>query len=140
MAAYLFAQLEKAEDILAKRRNIFTNYHAALAPLEAEGLLRLPRVPPDCEPNGHLFYVIVRSEEVRDALLCCLEAEGVNAVFHYVPLHESPAGRRFGRPAGDLSNSESISRRLLRLPCYFGLDEEKQQRVVSLIRRFFESR
>ena len=139
VAAYLFAQLEKAEEILTKRRSLFARYYDALAPLQSEGLLRLPAVPPDCEPNGHLFYVLARSEETRDALLRFLDDAGVNAVFHYVPLHESPAGRRVGRCAGEMTNTEEASRRLLRLPCYFGLGEEQQQRIVATIYRFFES-
>jgi dTDP-4-amino-4,6-dideoxygalactose transaminase len=138
VAAYLFAQLERAEEILAKRRQIFARYDAGLAALQGEGLLRLPTVPPDCEPNGHLFYVIVPSEEVRDALLAYLDAAGVNAVFHYVPLHDSPVGRRVGRCAGDMSNTENLSRRLLRLPCYVGLEESQQESVISLVRRFFD--
>jgi len=140
VAAYLFAQLENAEEILRKRRSIFAHYHNALAPLEREGLLRLPVVPPDCEPNGHLFYILTESEDMRDALLAKLSEWDVNAVFHYVPLHESPAGRRFGRCATEMTNTESISRRLLRLPCYFRLEEEQQCRVVERIERFFSER
>jgi dTDP-4-amino-4,6-dideoxygalactose transaminase len=140
VAAYLWAQLEKADEILSKRRAIFAFYRAALTPLEDDGLLRLPNVPPDCEPNGHLFYAIVRDSRTRDSLLAHLEREAINAVFHYVPLHESPMGRRVARCAGDLTNTEEISRRLIRLPCYFALEEEQQQRVVSAIFRFFEER
>jgi dTDP-4-amino-4,6-dideoxygalactose transaminase len=136
-AAYLFAQLEKAEEILARRQAIFRRYREELAPLEALGVVRLPVVPADCEPNGHLFYVITESEAVRDEVLGYLAASGVNAVFHYVPLHDSPAGRRFGRSSGTLTNTESISGRLLRLPCYVGLQDAQQQRVIELLLRFF---
>lgn len=134
VAAYLFAQLERADVILAKRRAIFEFYKEALAPLEAEGLVRLPCVPVDCEPNGHLFYVLLPTEAQRDAMLARLNAAGVNVVFHYVPLHESPAGRMFGRRGSDLSVTEQASRRLLRLPCYFELTESQQQHVVDEIR------
>lgn len=137
VAAFLFAQLERASEIIAKRRRIFSTYEAALAPLQAEGLLQLPQVPPECEPNGHLFYILLASESTRDSLLAHLNGRGVNAVFHYVPLHESPAGRRLSRTAGVLPWTENISRRLLRLPCYFELTEEQQMHVADEIRRFF---
>ncbi|HUP60162.1 MAG TPA: dTDP-4-amino-4,6-dideoxygalactose transaminase [Thermoanaerobaculia bacterium] len=136
VAAYLFAQLENAHEILARRREIFARYQAALAPLEADGLLRLPRVPADCEPNGHLFYILLPSEGARDALLAYLNQSGVNAVFHYVPLHESPAGRRFGRVSGKMTNTESVSRRLLRLPCHLQLTNDQQDRVVGELQHF----
>jgi dTDP-4-amino-4,6-dideoxygalactose transaminase len=137
-AAYLLAQLEKADEILARRQAIFRRYREELAPLERRGVVRLPVVPADCEPNGHLFYAITETEAVRDELLAYLDASGVNAVFHYVPLHDSPAGLRFGRCAGSLTNTESISSRLLRLPCYVGLQEAQQQRVIDLMLGFFD--
>ncbi len=140
VAAFLLAQLEHADEILVRRRAIFARYHDELSPLEAAGFVRLPIVPPDCVPNGHIFYIIVESEGVRDELLAYLDAAGVNAVFHYVPLHESPEGRRRGRCAGEMTNTESASRRLLRLPCYFALSEEQQDRVIDLVRRFFGAR
>lgn len=138
VAAYLYAQLEHANEILRKRRRIFARYHAALRPLEDAGLLRLPVVPEECEPNGHLFYVLLPTEDARDAMLAQLNAAGINVVFHYVPLHESSAGQRFARVAGRMTNTEEISRRLIRLPCYFDLGDEQQDRVVMHIRRFFE--
>jgi dTDP-4-amino-4,6-dideoxygalactose transaminase len=137
VAAYLFAQLEHAPAILAKRRDVFARYSAGLAPLQDQGFLRLPVVPPHCEPNGHLFYILLGSEETRDALLAYLGDAGVNAVFHYIPLHESPVGRAVGRVSGSMSQTESASRRLLRLPCYFRLTEAEQEVVIDLVRRFF---
>lgn len=137
VAAYLYAQLERAEAILAKRRSIFARYHEAFGPLQTEGRLRLPTVPPGCEPNGHLFYLILNSEQERDGLLTYLNAAGVNAVFHYVPLHDSPAGERYGRTSGSLRITDDISRRLLRLPCYFALGEHEQQRVLETVGGFF---
>lgn len=136
VAAYLFAQLEHAPEILRRRQDIFARYDAGLAALEEEGRLLLPHVPPDCVPNGHLFYIILPSEALRDALLAHLNAIGVNAVFHYVPLHDSPAGRRYGRAAGSLAHTESVSRRLLRLPCYLGLSEAQQERVIAEVHHF----
>jgi dTDP-4-amino-4,6-dideoxygalactose transaminase len=140
VAAYLFAQLEQAEEILAKRKAIFARYQDELAPLEKAGRLRLPAVPSDCVPNGHLFYVIVETADEREALLAYLESFGVNAVFHYVPLHDSPVGQRVGRCAGEMTNTTSISGRLIRLPCFLGLTDEQQSRIIDLVCRFFESR
>jgi dTDP-4-amino-4,6-dideoxygalactose transaminase len=136
VAAYLLAQFEHAEEILAKRRRIFARYAEAFAPLQSEGRVRLPQVPEACEPNGHMFYLLLPDETTRDALLAHLEGAGINAVFHYVPLHESPAGRRFGRPSGAMIVTESASRRLLRLPCYFDLDDAQQDRVIGEVERF----
>ncbi len=139
IAAYLFAQLERAEAIVMRRRRICELYAEMLGPLEEAGLLRLPRIPLSCEPNGHLFYILLRDETERDALLAHLDRSGINAVFHYVPLHESPMGRRLGVQSGELPVTEVMSRRLLRLPCYFDLTEDQQIQVVREIRRYFES-
>jgi dTDP-4-amino-4,6-dideoxygalactose transaminase len=136
VAAFLFAQLEHAREILKTRRRIFTRYRDALQHLEDAELVRLPRVPQECEPNGHLFYVLLQDEEQRDALLGYLNERDVNAVFHYVPLHESRAGRRYGRVSGAMTNTESLSRRLLRLPCHYTLEERQQDRIVALIEDF----
>jgi len=140
VAAYLYAQLERAKEILEKRQRIFDRYHAALAPFEAEGLLRRPRVPSESVPNGHLYYILLPSENMRDALLRYMNESGVNVVFHYVSLHDSPAGLRFGRMSGELINTANVSRTLLRLPCYLDLTEEQQERVVMVIDRFFAER
>lgn len=140
VAAFLLAQLEQADEILNRRKAIFARYQDELLPLRVAGVVRLPTVPPDCVPNGHVFYVIVETESLRDELLAYFAAAGVNAVFHYVPLHESPEGRRRGRCAGAMTNTESASRRLLRLPSYFALTEEQQSRVIDLLKRFFAGR
>ncbi len=136
VAAYLYAQLECYEEIQHRRRGIFDRYREGLADLEAAGRVRLPVVPAGCEHNGHMFYLLLPSGEERDALIRHLDAAGVNAVFHYVPLHDSPMGRRFGYAAGDLPLTGEVSRRLVRLPCHFGLGEDQQMRVVSEVRRF----
>ncbi len=137
IAAFLLAQLEHADAILERRKAIFDRYLAALRPLEEAGLLRLPVVPPGCVPNGHLFYLLTEREDVRDALLAHLDAAGVNAVFHYVPLHDSPAGRQWGRSAGTMTHTEDLSRRLVRLPCYVTLTEEQQERVIARVQSFY---
>ena len=136
VAAYLFAQLERADEILRRRREIFETYRRELANLEAAGRVRLPVVPPDCEHNGHLFYLLLADEGERDGLIRHLKAADVGAVFHYVPLHESPMGRRLGYRRGDLPVTEDVSRRLVRLPCFFELGGEQQARVIAEVRRF----
>jgi dTDP-4-amino-4,6-dideoxygalactose transaminase len=137
IAAYLLAQLERWDDVLARRREIFDRYQQGLAPLAASGFFRMPIVPDGCRANGHMFYLLLPSEEQRTRLMSHLDTVGVNAVFHYVPLHESPMGERLGYRAGELPVTESVSRRLLRLPCFFDLDAERQDIVIEEITSFF---
>lgn len=132
-AAYLWAQFEEAERITRERRTIWQRYHGMLAALEQEGLLRRPVVPANCQHNGHLYYVLLPEGTDRDKVLRELKANSVHAVFHYVPLHSSPAGRRFGRSSGDLALTTSLSERLIRLPIWIGLSEAQQQRVCELL-------
>jgi dTDP-4-amino-4,6-dideoxygalactose transaminase len=133
-AAFLWAQIEEAEAITRRRLAIWDAYHAALADLEASGLIRRPIVPDDCTHNGHMYYVLLADEPTRTALIAYLKERGIFAIFHYVPLHSSPAGRRFGRCCGDLPTTDDVSARLLRLPFWIGL-EEHQDRVVDEFRR-----
>jgi dTDP-4-amino-4,6-dideoxygalactose transaminase len=130
-AAFLWAQLEEAERITQERLAIWQRYHERLAPLEQHCLLRRPIVPADCQHNGHLYYVLLSPEIDRQIVLDELKQNGINAVFHYVPLHSSPAGLRFGRAHGDLSLTTSLSQRLIRLPIWVGLDDTRQQRVCD---------
>ncbi len=132
-AAFLWAQLEEAERITRERMAIWQRYHDRLAPLEQQGLLRRPIVPANCQHNGHLYYVLLSPEHDRQIVLDHLNANGVNAVFHYVPLHSSPAGLRFGRADGELPLTTSLSRRLVRLPIWIGLGEDQQQRVCDVL-------
>jgi dTDP-4-amino-4,6-dideoxygalactose transaminase len=133
IAAFLWAQFEEAERITRERMTIWQRYHDMLAPLEQHGLLRRPIVPADCQHNGHLYYVLLSPEIDRQIVLDELKKKGIHAVFHYVPLHSSPAGMRFGRAHGDLSLTTSLSQRLLRLPMWLGLNEMQQQRVCDVL-------
>lgn len=138
VGAFLWAQLERAEQINAKRLVLWAAYREALAPLAARGLIALPPAPPaGTVANGHLFYVLLREERERTALIAHLKARGIHAVFHYVPLHASPAGRRYGRVAGPMTVTEDISARLLRLPLYYELGESEVARIVAAIAEFF---
>lgn len=132
IAAYLWAQMEEAENITARRLHLWETYHAALEPLEEQGLLKLPVIPESCEHNAHMYYVLLPSLERRTLLIQHLKSKGIQAVFHYVPLHNSEMGRRVGRAAGDLSHTTQLAERLLRLPFWLGM-EALQEEIVQEI-------
>lgn len=133
IAAFLWAQLEDAERITRERLVIWDRYHAMLAPLEQRGLLRRPIVPGHCRHNGHLYYVLLPSGSDRPTVLGRLRDAGIGAIFHYVPLHSSTAGMRFGRTDGDLPLTVDLSERVIRLPFWIGLDEARQQRICDTL-------
>lgn len=133
-AAFLLAQLEAAETIIANRLEVWRHYHESFADLEAGEALRRPSVPAECGHNGHIYYLVMPNNELRNSMIAQLAKSGVKAPFHYVPLHLAPAGRRYGRTSGNLAVTEDMSARLLRLPLYFeigGLAEEVIDRVYS---------
>ena len=133
IAAFLWAQLEEAQAITAKRLDSWERYHAALASLEAKGVLRRPVIPEDCQHNAHMYYVLLAPEIDRQAVLIELKRNEINSVFHYVPLHSSPAGQRYGRVHGVLDVTNRQSERLVRLPMWVGLTEAQQDRVVDAL-------
>jgi dTDP-4-amino-4,6-dideoxygalactose transaminase len=130
-AAFLWAQLEEAEKITAERLAIWNRYHSLIAPLEAQGCLRRPIVPAHCRHNAHMYYVLLDPGIDRARVLAALNRSGVDAIFHYVPLHSSPGGQRFGRAHGDLATTDSVAGRLIRLPLWIGLGELDQERIVE---------
>jgi len=132
-AAFLWAQLEQLDEITAERRQIWDRYHAAFAGLEQEHVLRRPVVPPGCQHSGHLYYLLMPTASGRDRLIQRLEDEGVRSVFHYTPLHESPAGLRLGRASGTIEIAPSVSSRLLRLPLWSGMGEDRVKRVINAV-------
>jgi dTDP-4-amino-4,6-dideoxygalactose transaminase len=132
-AAFLWAQLEDAQSITSQRLANWEHYHAALAPLEAQGLLRRPIVPADCQHNAHMYYVLLAPQIDRQAVLAELKRNEIFSVFHYVPLHSSPAGKRYGRTHGSLEVTDSLSDRLVRLPLWVGLADAQQDRVVQVL-------
>ena len=137
-AAFLLAQLEQAEAITVARLRVWNAYHAGFERLEAEGRARRPVVTPECVHNGHLYYLLVPGEGARDRLIRHLESRGVNTVFHYVPLHSSPAGRRHGRAVGELALTTRVSESLVRLPLWIGMDDSLVERVVDEVCRGVE--
>ena len=138
VAAFLFAQLEQAETISSRRRRIHDVYREALEDLEGEGRLQLPTIPGHCRHNGHLFYILLPTMQQRDDLLDHFKRVGINAVFHYVPLHTSPMGRRLGYEADGLPVTEKTSGRLLRLPSFHGLVGSQQERVIDELRHWLD--
>lgn len=133
IAAFLWAQMEEADNITARRLALWDGYHAALAPLEAEGRLRRPVVPQGCVHNAHMYYILLDSLEQRTEVIANLKRQGVNSVFHYVPLHSAPAGRKFSRAHDVMTHTDGLSERLLRLPLWVGL-EDQQDRVVRALK------
>lgn len=135
-AAFLLAQLEKSEEFTEKRRAVWATYDEELAPLEIQGYLKRPVISKFANGNGHIYYIILSSAELRDALMAKLKYQGIQTAFHFIPLHNSVAGRKYGRSSGDLSVTCDYSERLLRLPVWPDLPEPK--RVTDAISRFFE--
>jgi dTDP-4-amino-4,6-dideoxygalactose transaminase len=123
IAAFLVAQMEQAETIMARRLAIWKRYHEAFAELERIGRLRRPIVPTECAHNAHMYYLLLPSIESRSAFIARMSRRDINCVFHYVPLHSSPAGRRYGRTASVLGVTDDASARLVRLPMWVGLEE-----------------
>jgi dTDP-4-amino-4,6-dideoxygalactose transaminase len=133
IAAFLWAQLEAAETITRQRLAIWSHYHEAFAALEARGYVRRPLVPVDCSHNAHLYYLLLPDLATRTRVLAALNDAGVNAVFHYVPLHSAPAGKRYGRPHGTLSHTQWASDCLLRLPLWVGMTSSEVSHVVETV-------
>ena len=137
VCAFLLAQLEHAEAICSERRALYDTYRTGLAPLEARGLLRLPQAT-GAETNGHIFWLLLDSEQERTRLLRHLGTRTIHAVFHYVPLHSAPAGRKFGRASGSLDVTDAVSSCLVRLPLYLRMTPDETTRVIAAINEFFD--
>jgi dTDP-4-amino-4,6-dideoxygalactose transaminase len=131
-AAFLWAQLEEAEAITQKRLDIWKEYDQAFAELEAQGKVRRPIIPDECQHNAHMYYLLLPDLDSRTVLIEKLKICGVYPVFHYVPLHSSPAGRKYGRTHGSLSSTDELSDRLVRLPLWIGI-ENKMEQIIKLV-------
>ena len=130
IAAFLWAQLKEAEHINAVRLAAWERYNELLEPLESGGYLRRPIVPVECQHNAHMYYVLLAPAIDRKEVIQELQSKGITAVFHYIPLHSSPAGLRYGRTVGEMRVTDSASARLIRLPLWMGISDEQQVRVV----------
>jgi len=133
-SAFLKAQLDIVGELTAKRLAIWQAYDERLRPLVREGRLTCPTIPQHCQHNAHMYYVLANSANERDRLIDTLQSEGIGAVFHYVPLHSSSAGRAVGRADGDLSRTDDLSARLIRLPMWVGLEEAQVARVCEALK------
>ncbi len=135
IAAFLWAQMEEAKKITQKRLDIWDGYHRALLTLENAGKLRRPFAPEHCEHNAHMYYILLESLAKRTEIITKMKEEGINTVFHYVPLHNSPAGIKYARVSGTMTHTNDLSNRLLRLPLWFNLLEAEKNKVVDVLNR-----
>ena len=136
-AAYLWAQLEKAEEIYDERMASWQDYYDRLLPLAERGCISLPVVPADCVHNAHMFYIKAKDLAERTELMSFLKEKGIISSFHYIPLHSAPAGRKFGRFYGEDVYTTRESERLLRLPMYYGLTGDEREYVCQSIEAFY---
>ena len=138
-AAYLWAQLEMADEINDDRLASWKRYYDELKPLEDAGKLELPVIPEGCIHNAHMFYIKLKDLEERTEFISFLKEQNVNAVFHYIPLHSAPAGLKFGRFTGEDVYTTRESERLVRLPMYYGLTESDIETVINAVKHYFQS-
>ena len=138
IAAFLYAQLEEAQQIITNRLKVWDYYHQLLEPLEKSGKLRRPIIPPDCQHNAHMYYILLEDLQTRTQLINYLKEQGINAVFHYVPLHSSPAGKHYGRVNGKMDNTNLLSDCLLRLPMFPELTTSQIEIVVNSVKTGLE--
>ena len=136
-AAYLWAQLEKAEEINANRLGTWNAYHKAFRELQEAGRIGLPTVPKECVHNAHMYYIKCRDLEDRTAFIRFMKEREIGCVFHYVPLHSAPAGQKFGRFHGEDRYTTKESDRLVRLPMYYGMTEKDRETVIGAVLEFF---
>lgn len=136
-AAYLWAQLEIADQINEKRLALYRQYDEQMKPLAERGLIELPVIPEGCVNNGHMYYIKVKDIEERTELIKFLEKHGIMAVFHYIPLHTAPAGKRFGRFFGEDRYTTKESERLLRLPMYYELTPDEVTEITGVVKEFY---
>lgn len=137
-AAYLYGQLEAAQEIYDNRMNTWNLYNNGLKELEKKGLIELPFIPNDCKHNAHMFYIKCKDLEERSKLIEFLKGNEINAVFHYIPLHSAEAGLRFGVFHGEDKYTTKESERLLRLPLYYGIKEEEVNYIVKKVKEFYK--
>lgn len=138
IAAFLWAQLEEAQQITARRLENWHYYHERLEAFEARGNLRRPIIPEECQHNAHMYYILLAPHINRQAVLDSFRKENIGSVFHYVPLHSSPAGMRYGRAHGNLEQTNGLSERLIRLPFWTTITVDQQDQVIKSLRGAIE--
>lgn len=137
IAAFLYAQMEEAQNITQRRMALWRKYHAAFADLEASGSVRRPIIPLHCQHNAHMYYLLFNDLAARTAAIAAMNAQSIKPVFHYIPLHSAPAGRRFGRCHAELANTDRVSDTLLRLPLW--LPDLDIDRVIEVLQAHLQS-
>lgn len=137
-AAYLWAELEMADEINENRLNSWNHYYEGLKELADSGRIELPVVPEGCVHNAHMFYIKAKDLEERTKLIAYMKENGIGCVFHYIPLHSAPAGRKFGRFSGEDKYTTKESERLMRLPMYYGLKSDDISYVIETIKKFYK--
>lgn len=138
VAAFLCAQLEDAKKINKKRIQVWNKYHKAFKHLEEKGLARRPIVPAECEHNGHIYYLLTNDLKTRQGLIEELKKNDILSVFHYIPLHSSPAGKKYTRFVGDMSVTDKVSDTLVRLPMFADLKDSEIDRVIKTVNNYFK--
>ena len=137
-AAYLWGELESAEEIYKNRMDTWQYYHSQLENMEKNGKIKRPVIPENCVHNAHMYYIKAKDLDERTRLLAYLKENGVSAVFHYIPLHSAAAGIKYGRFFGEDQYTTKESERLLRLPLYYGMKEEDREKVVRCVEAFYK--
>jgi dTDP-4-amino-4,6-dideoxygalactose transaminase len=137
-AAYLYAQMERFDEIEASRMNAWNMYYDEFFSLEEMGLIERPVIPSGCEHNAHMFYIKVRDIEERDRLICYLNGCGISSVFHYIPLHSSPIGKKIGYFSGEDRYTTIESERLLRLPLFYGITKEQVHKTICAVNNYYK--
>ncbi len=136
-AAYLYGELEQADKIFDDRMNSWNEYYKAFKDIADAGKIELPVIPEGCEHNAHMFYLKCKDLEERTKLISFAKENDIMMVFHYIPLHSAPAGKKFGRFSGEDIYTTKESERLVRLPMYYGLTEEDRNKVIDVVRKFY---
>lgn len=137
-AAFLWAQMEEAGNITEKRKVIWDTYNLAFEEMERQELIRRPVIPPNCRHNAHLYYLLLNNLEQRTEFINWFSKENIEAVFHYIPLHSSPAGLKYGRVNGCLPKTDKISDTIVRLPLWVGMSDSELEKVINSSRDFFQ--
>ena len=138
IAAFLYSQLQKADEITQKRISIWNKYNEFFKQYEQKGLLRCPIIPEECEHNAHMFYVLFNDLETRTQYISALKEHGITSVFHYIPLHSAPMGEKYCRYVGDMKVTNKVSDTLLRLPMYYELEDDDLNYIFELTQHFMD--
>jgi dTDP-4-amino-4,6-dideoxygalactose transaminase len=139
LAAYLYPQLQNMEKINAHRAELWNNYHNNFEDFEKREIVKRPFIPANCKHNAHLYYLRFNSLEIRSKFIEFMKAKGIMCIFHYVPLHSSPAGKKYGKAASSMKNTDNASDTLVRLPLFYGMSKGVQDKIIDCARKFLSN-